>query len=316
MEIKYLDISHSEEMTRVFNEAFDGEYVIEEALIRQNIFRDKNFDPEGCFGAWDGDRLLGFICCKYLKVPAGSDGLMPDTGWISCLVVRKEHQKQGIGSLLLERGEAFLKSRNRRRIILSGDYLRIFGGMPDIPVSVDFFTKRGYKLGRQYYDLINTDEIITSGYSTNYDFEYREMRKDDTASAKDFFARCFPGKWGHMAFDYIDNHPDKLHDIFLVLDNGKVIGFARLFDKNSVFIGPSLHWRLQAGPNCGGIGPLGVDEEYRGKNVGITLLKESLENLKNRGAWPIVIDCTHLLDFYARFGFKPWKKYYRAEKEV
>lgn len=316
MEIKPVDISHSEEVTQVFNDAFAGEYIIEERLIRQNIFRDKNFHPEGCFGAWEGDKLLGFICCKYLKVPAGSDGLMPDTGWISCLAVRKEHQAQGIGSNLLERGEAFLKSHNRSRIVLSGDYLRIFGGVPDIPDSVDFFTKRGYQLGRQYYDLINTDDIITSGYSANYDFEYREMREDDIASTKDFFARCFPGKWGHMAVDYIDNHPDMLRDIFLALDKGKVIGFVRLYDKNSVFIGPSLHWRLQVGPDCGGIGPAGVDEEYRGKNAGITLLKESLITLKKRGAWPLVIDCTHFLDFYARLGFKPWKKYHSAEKKV
>lgn len=309
--------AHIDELTDIFNNAFAGDFIIDRDIVRQNIFDDENYDPEGCLGiTWEG-QLAGFIICKYYKVPIGTDGTLPEIGWISCLAVKEEFRKQGIGSRLLTWGEEFLNSRERHTIVLGGDYKRFFAGVPEqLKCTRTFFKNRGYDEGNLYYDLINRDSIITDGYKTNYDVEYREMKAGDEERVKEFFSRCFTGRWGYLVTTYIERYPEKLEDVFLVLDGEKVIGFAKIFDWESTFIGPSIHWRRLLDANHGGLGPIGVDDSYRGQNIGITLLLEALKTLKSRGVGPIVIDATHLVDFYKKLGFVPWIAYRSMKKNI
>jgi GNAT superfamily N-acetyltransferase len=302
-----LETSYTDAITEVFNDAFYGEFILDSDVVRQNIFDDENHDPEGCLGVVQNGHLAGFIVCKYYRVSVGSDGYLPEIGWISCLAVRKEFQGQGIGSQLLAWGEEFLKSRGRHMAKLGGDYKRFFAGFPDnMQSSRKFFENRGYTPAQKSCDLINKGEILTAGYKTNYNVEYREMRKEDTEGVKEFFTRLFTGRWGYLVTRYVDTCPDRLEDVFLALDKGKVIGFAKIYDWKSPILGPSTVWRQLLEPKYGGLGPIGVDDTYRGQNIGITLLLEALKNLRERGAGPIVIDATHLLDFYAKLGFSPW----------
>lgn len=300
---KYID-----DITEVFNDAFEGKFIVDCDIVDQNIFSDEHYDPEGCMGVLVDGKLAGFIICKYYRVPVGSDGYLPEMGWISCLAVRKEYQNHGIGGSLLTWGEDFLRNKGRHTVRLGGDYKRFFAGFPDdMQSSRVFFEKRGYTAAEiKSCDLINKGEILSGGYKTNYDIEYREMRKEDTEGVKEFFSRLFSGRWGYLVTRYVDMYPDRLEDVYLALAKGKVIGFAKLYDWKSPIIGPSTVWRHLLEPNYGGLGPLGVDNAYRGQNIGITLLLEALKNLRNRGAGPLVIDATHLLDFYAKLGFTPW----------
>ena len=55
---------------------------------------------------------------------------MPDRGWISMLAVHPSAQRRGVAAALLEAGEAFLRARGRRRILLGGDPAHFFPGVP------------------------------------------------------------------------------------------------------------------------------------------------------------------------------------------
>jgi predicted N-acetyltransferase YhbS len=59
----------------------------------------------------------------------------------------------------------------------------------------------------------------------------------------------------------------------------------------------------------GQLGPIGVSQDTRGKGYGGALLDAGLRYLRDQGVRGCVIDWTDLVDFYGKFGFKPYRKY-------
>jgi predicted N-acetyltransferase YhbS len=66
----------------------------------------------------------------------------------------------------------------------------------------------------------------------------------------------------------------------------------------------------------GQLGPIGVSRDCRGKGYGTTLLDAGLRCLRDHGVRGCVIDWTGLLEFYARFGFEPYRKYVILLKQL
>jgi predicted N-acetyltransferase YhbS len=66
----------------------------------------------------------------------------------------------------------------------------------------------------------------------------------------------------------------------------------------------------------GGLGPIGVDEGRRGLGLGLALLRACIEELAGRGVGLMAIDWTDLAAFYGKMGFKIWKTYRMASKEL
>jgi predicted N-acetyltransferase YhbS len=52
-----------------------------------------------------------------------------------------------------------------------------------------------------------------------------------------------------------------------------------------------------------------VSQERRGSGYGGALLDTGLSRLRDAGVAGCVIDWTTLLDFYGKFGFKPFRQY-------
>jgi predicted N-acetyltransferase YhbS len=59
----------------------------------------------------------------------------------------------------------------------------------------------------------------------------------------------------------------------------------------------------------GQLGPIGVSKDVRGKGYGGALLDAGLGYLRDQGVRGCVIDWTDLVDFYGKFGFKPYREY-------
>jgi predicted acetyltransferase len=66
----------------------------------------------------------------------------------------------------------------------------------------------------------------------------------------------------------------------------------------------------------GGIGPLGVDIEYRKRNIANNILKTIINELINKKVSEIIIDWTNLMHIYQKYGFEIWKSYTYVYKEI
>ena len=59
----------------------------------------------------------------------------------------------------------------------------------------------------------------------------------------------------------------------------------------------------------GGLGPIGIAKDIRGRCVGNFILQRSLMQLRAIGVTRVNIDWTILKDFYGQFDFKPERTY-------
>ncbi len=92
-------------------------------------------------------------------------------------------------------------------------------------------------------------------------------------------------------------------------DTDAIAGFVRIVVPDDGPVPPQLFWRGLLGPRPGGLGPIGIGGELRGRGLGRALLALALAELHRRGAREVVVDWTVLLDYYGAFGIRPWKTY-------
>ena len=65
-----------------------------------------------------------------------------------------------------------------------------------------------------------------------------------------------------------------------------------------------------------GIGPLGVDPNYRGNGIAKMLLYYSISDSAKNGYTEAMIDWTGLVTYYQKFGYEIWKCYQYANKII
>src|SRR5262249_20650520 len=94
---------------------------------------------------------------------------------------------------------------------------------------------------------------------------------------------------------------------------GEVQGFLVSYKPGDKVVGPGRFW-LDAQPEWGGIGPLGLSPELRGLGAGLGVVAAGMRHLHQHGLKFARIDWTTLVDFYGRLGFKPSLTYQRADK--
>ena len=90
----------------------------------------------------------------------------------------------------------------------------------------------------------------------------------------------------------------------------RLVGFCHIWSSRSGRLGPSTFWLpRQDTAVWGGIGPLGVHPEVRGRGYGAGVVEASLAYLRERGAKLIGVDWTGLPEFYEGRGFRRWLDY-------
>lgn len=322
MNIQILDPEkETEAIIRLWNEAMGPSFPLDDRLFMQQWRLERS--PRLFLGARRHDGSLAGAMLAKRNSRLTPEGSIPPTGSISFILVAQGERRAGLGTELLGSGEAWLKQNGVRRVRAGADTWHLLPGIPLEPgfeAARAFVQERGYVPGNPEHDmardlgLTDTEKLtppIAPGYSVRF---YSPELREATES---FFTRCFPGRWKKDTLELLDNgmrHKDLL--LLVHESEGRVAGFAHVGDRESRFYAPGLYWRGIMGSNPGALGPIGIDEQDRGKKLGLHLLGRGLAELKSRGCRHTVIDWTDLTDFYALYGFSIWKSYLLHEKNL
>lgn len=277
--------------------------------IPQKIYTNRiiNYQQKIAYGAYDKNQLVGFIIGKISDIPN-----FTNLGWISLIYVSKKYRRQGIASHLLSLLEEQFKGKDE--IIVGKDLDNIFPGIPtDFDNLTDlFFEKRGYISGKYTHDLINRNPF---SLQLKHDAsQFIVCTKEYQEQLLAFVKRNFDGRWYLETQDYFAQGGNGSSYV-LGLDEDRVIAFARISDRSEDFLPYHLTWYMRF-QKLGGIGPLGVDKEYRGSGFGYDIVGYAINILKSRNVQEIMIDWTGLLEFYQQFGFEVWKSFKYMSKKA
>ncbi|MGV3467297.1 MAG: GNAT family N-acetyltransferase [Heyndrickxia sp.] len=318
MHIDYnpIGIDDLEDILTLWNDNIGVLFPLDERLLEQNAFYG-SVQRADIYGAFYQNRLIGMISFKCYK----------DIGYISFLIVDIAFRKKGIGNKLIAKAEQSIRTNEVVTIHLGSDPYHFFPGVPlNFYGARNFFQRKGFVEGSQSFDLIcdiskvNLDRILRlNRQSIVQDDKYNIslFQKEDLASLHRFFEKNFPGRWYEETIDFIEK-TGQFENLIILNDRESdcIIGFCRIYTKESKLLGPSIYWRGMLGDSYGGLGPIGIDIDYRKKGLGFTFLYQTLEILQNRKIKNTVIDWTVLLDFYGSFNFLPWKTYVHMSKTI
>jgi len=311
------------EVLGVWNAALGDRFPLSRELFMQNAMSDPHVDPEGCWVARRPDRgtVIGFCLAKIAREPLGAAGCLPDRGWISLMAVHPASQRRGIGRALLLQAEGYLRARGRRRALLGGDPNHFVPGIPLAPGALEFFASCGYRLAGDAYDLrrslagYETPAAVGSAIAAHADVKIRPLGTEEAPRLLGFLDEAFPGRWRYTVGRFLASG-GSIEDIMGVVERGRVRGFAHLFHPASRWIGPSIAWTARATKRTGGLGPMGLAVDLRGRGLGLALLDRAVRRLADLGIEEMVVDWTDLVTFYGRLGFSPWRQYRHGEKPL
>lgn len=322
MKFREMDLNDTQELVKLWNNNIGAVYPLDSKLFVQNYGNDKQ--NKKILGTFNGDNLAGFIIYKQWSSPSGVLEPNNHTGYINSIIVDISCRNSGIASALLNSAEKDLIERGVNLIHAGSDTNHFFPGIPyECMKAQEFFSKKGYEIGETSYDLIcdisKVDFKKLPDMNLNCDKKYKTeiLKKECRDDLFRFFKKNFSGRWYQEMMDFFKIGMED-RDIVVLKDENKIIGFAHIYDNKSKFIGPSIYWRKLLSDDYGGLGPIGIDEDYRKCGLGLLILYRSLEILKQRDVKNMVIDWTDkdILDFYGKFNFIPWKQYRKATKRI
>lgn len=329
MDLHYrkLDINDYDKVIELWNKNIGILFPIDEKLFAQNLEMDADLNKEYLIGAFDGSKLAGFIIYKRHTGDLGMIKAKKDSGNINSIIVDFQYRNIGIGSKLFEICMEELKNEGVKSLEAGRDTFHFFPGVPsEYKQSIEFFKKRGFTVEYESCDLvcdirnIDLEEIRTKrNLKINNDdrFSFQELDGNYKNSLLEFLKKTFPGRWYGDMLLYFE-YGMEYRDIIIAVDKkeDKVVGFSHIFDKKSKVLGPGVYWRELLGDNFGGLGPIGIDTEYRKLGLGLTLLYRCIEIQKGRKVGKMCIDWTELFSFYGLFNFMPWKSYIHMNKKI
>lgn len=303
MEIRKLVLEDIEAISAIAQEVFPANYHVTEKALRRKLFLHPCFCQEASYSLWEDEECLGFIG---VKCP-GYKNLFPDMAWLSILAVKKDAQRKGYGSLLLEKAEDSLKALGIKKWIVGQDFGCFFSGLPEVTEELcGFFRKNHFEVSDDdpYYDL--EGNVQNNPWMENYQADhFREQwsvhtyNKEETALLA-FLEQEFPGRWKYEVENALKagKSPDEIV-LLWNQDRSQIQGFCML--------GKEADGR-------GKLGPIGIAKEARGNGVGEYFLWECLQQLKHLERDRVNIDWTILTKFYGKFGFVPERTYCGAHK--
>ncbi len=316
--IEYLTVEEFKELDEIricWNNEVGKIYPISEKLFNSSFIHNKEILKSNSYVALDENKIVGFILTKTWQelewIPS-----YHSIGWISLFFVSSKYRKQGIGSQLLGLVEKQFKELGKEKIILGRETYNFLPGLPvDFINYKKWFVKRGFNVVSEDHDMIR---YFTESKSLlplpNTPYKIRLATLSDKEAIMQFFKRCFKGRWEYEAFKYFQNGGTG-REFVIALDEEFVIAFCRINDQYSLESLYNRNWALRF-KNLVGVGPLGVDPEYRNKKLGYLVTATAVNEALNRGCSACIIDWTGLVDFYHLFDFEVWKTYLNLEKKI
>jgi predicted N-acetyltransferase YhbS len=310
---------HVEAVAAVWNQACGDDLAIAPAFVAFNS-QPATGGAQAGWLAIEGDAAAGFALASAL--PGDPATSPPETGWIDALAVAPAFQQHGIGAALLAQAEAWLAEQGCATVRLGGSLRPFAPGLPLALHSESFFLLRGYR-PRAHNDTVWDVACDLSEYGERApQFTRSPMtpvrlaiaRARDEQALLAFLQREFPDRW-RFEFEEFRRAGGRMSEYSLLWrrEAGRVAfvdGFCRIRRRWRYGVDPLDRYFMHRLPTpWGQLGPVGVGRASRGQGLGGALVGFSLRRLAAYGVRGCVIDWTTLVDFYARFGFKPLRSY-------
>lgn len=308
--VKPLKRHHLLEITKIVKNTIDSKYRIGENELNQKLFYDRDFCKNASFVVTEqkSDRVVGFVGTKTSKLEE-----YKGVAWISMLIVDIGVREMGLGSLMMDRVVSSLKDLGIYIIYLGQDFHYFFSGIPEPDFAKkNFFIKHGFNLSLEsHYDLVarikDNNEIDEFIENNNFDeFSISTYKKEDFAQMMEFLEREFSGRWFLEFKKEIEENKNHSKIILLSKDR-EIVGYCLIYSEKNIY-GEKTGY--------GGLGPIGISRDIRGRGVGSYLLAKSLCELRKDGVSIANIDWTILTGFYGKFGFKKYREYVAGYREI
>ncbi|QVK18365.1 GNAT family N-acetyltransferase [Mycoplasmatota bacterium] len=318
LEIRSLsDYNNYQAMIDIWNHTMDEMHQVSYNLFMQNSILDDNIVRKSSYVAIHKGTLVGYIILKTNK-----DSLLINNSqmeaFINVILVDKSFQKQGIGSKLLAMVESYSRVIGISTLTLGCSTKTygpgVFGS--DSEKIIRWFKTRGYRHTYEAFDLhmkgINGNLIKLENHQDVY---FRKGILEDKEKLITFLKSEFHDGWAHEAIVYFKQGGDGSEYVLLFNSKDEIIGFCKLNDLNSITLGHSVSWHVYY-HKIGGIGPLGVGQAYRKKNLGFYITGAAINELITQGCENIIVNWTGIVDFYKKFGFQISDRYYGFQKKL
>ena len=326
------DARHVRWAVELWNDSTGNELPITERFLRYNCTMDAGVTRAGRLILVEGIPA-GFVLCS--AFPGAPSAMRTDVaGWIEAIAVASAFQRQGIGSALLRWAEAWLASagvpaaessgqpgrresapepsaspRSKGRIRVGGG-LRPFAPGPASDSGAEaFFLASGFERDEEpvSWDVARSLSDYQPPPLSDVPAAARPGQPGQEEELLGFLAREFPGRWHWQAERFLDEG-GRISDYMLLWTDDGVHGSCRLTFEDSV--SPIDRFFPYGLPRpWAQLGSIGVSAHLRGQGMGLYLLDAGLRRLHNSGINGCVIDWTTLLDFYAKCGFRPYRKW-------
>lgn len=289
------------------------DFKLTDRLLEQNTWQSPYVLQEGsAIKKLDG-KIVGVVIAKMWHETHGI-ALNKEHGWIQMLLVHPDYRQQKIGTELYKFAEQALLKNGVKKVQIGGDLGHLLCGVPLAQqAGVAFAEMFGFK---QVVESVDFTKSITKPLSPPQkdNVEFVLLEKDEQQQLLEFMAQSFPGRWTFEAHDYFVQGGTG-RDYVVVKWEGKIVGFCRINDEYSAWKGPNYNWAEQF-DQLGGIGPLGVNEDYRKYGLGRAVIEAAEFYLQQRGKKTLFIDWTDLIAFYEKLGYTVWKNYGIFVKQV
>ncbi len=326
------DPQHVRWAVEIWNDATGNVLPTTERFLKYNFTEDAGVVRAGRLALAAG-RPVGFVVGS--AHPGAPPAMRTDVaGWIEAIAVSSSYQRQGIGRTLLRWAEGWVASRKSggdeqpasttvggeepelTEGLAMGGRIRVGGGLrPFVPgpladAAVEaFFQACGYGYERELYSWDVARSLS--------DYEPPRLRDVEAAARPgqpgqeklllDFLASEFPERWHWQAERFLEEG-GRISDFMLLWTEEGVQGSCHLtFEDSGNPIDRFYPYELPR--PWAQLGSIGVSAHLRGQGMGLYLLDAGLRRLHNSGINGCVIDWTTLLDFYAKCGFRPYRKW-------
>ncbi len=312
MELLNYNQSYEKDIVDLWNKTLTADPITIHKFRKQVLF-DDNFDADLFFLAVENQRVIGFLLATKRKFPYLERGLEPTKGWINAMLVDREYQRQGIGTMLVKRGEEKLKSLGVETVILgaySPNYF--FPGIDkdNYREALLFFDQLGYQAGIESYSMckdlhdymLSTETLDKRRKTEEAGFSFLPFNYSYSLQLLDFLKAEFGGGWKRNALISMQNNNAE-DCILLVLDaKQQIVGFCmRMIDGNPMRFGP-----------------IGVKDEVRNFGIGGILFDLMQWEMKKRGIYHLFFVSTDAPGrrFYERHGVSVFRTFVDYQKTI
>jgi GNAT superfamily N-acetyltransferase len=303
VELRELKRNDLKEIRALANHCLNRD-TISDASLERITFGDPNFSSELTEVALEGDEIVGcMVGVRRTKSPEESVEAQKEIGWIKLFFVSEGYRRRGIASRMLSELERKFRSNGIERIRIT-DFAgwTLFSGVDVMyQEAIGFVLSRGFKkVGEMVdyeIDLLDFHAPRTVAETKLEGVTIRRARPSEERRFTEWVAETFSPFWGFGVSKAFKFDPPKL---WVAEKDGKTLGFC-----------------MYSATEPYGLGPIGVDPEWRKRGLGSVLLFNSLSSMREEGQRMALIGWTNQLFFYTQVpGIRRIRHYWTMEKRL